>query len=89
MTKRPRTRGQAINAFCKECIYDKEGGVGTWRQQVEACTSTNCPLYDFRPVPRGGPEGSYGEDGDLPLESETGAVFPAERTETASMEHAA
>jgi hypothetical protein len=36
---------KAINAKCKECIYDPIGGNGTWRQQVEQCTSFNCPLY--------------------------------------------
>jgi len=40
----------AINSMCKDCIYDASGK-GTWRQQVEACTSYNCPLYDVRPVP--------------------------------------
>jgi len=39
-----------INAKCVECIYDDHPGNGTWRQQVEGCTSTNCPLYDVRPV---------------------------------------
>jgi hypothetical protein len=40
----------AINSMCKDCIYapyDK----GTWRQQVEECTSYNCSLYDVRPLP--------------------------------------
>lgn len=39
-----------INAKCKECIYDPLSGCGTWRQQVEACTSRKCPLYPVRPV---------------------------------------
>lgn len=39
----------AINAKCKECIYDAISGNGTWRQQVEACTSRTCPLYELRP----------------------------------------
>lgn len=39
----------AINSMCKDCIYDASGK-GTWRQQVEACTSYKCPLYDVRPV---------------------------------------
>lgn len=41
---------KAINAKCKECIYDEMPGNGTWRQQVEACTATTCPLYELRPV---------------------------------------
>lgn len=40
----------AINAKCKECIYDPLSGGGTWRQQVEACTSYKCPLFPVRPV---------------------------------------
>lgn len=40
----------AIDAFCKQCIYDPNGGAGAWRQQVEACTATTCPLYDVRPT---------------------------------------
>lgn len=40
---------QAINAKCKDCIYDEHNG-GTWRDQTEACTVKSCPLYDLRPV---------------------------------------
>jgi len=43
----------AINAKCKECIYDPIAGRGTWRQQVEACTSYACPLYPVRPTSKG------------------------------------
>jgi hypothetical protein len=39
-----------IDLMCKSCIYDPDGGGGTWRQQVQACTSHNCPLFDVRPV---------------------------------------
>lgn len=42
------TRGQAIAAKCKDCIYDK-CAPGNWRQQVTACTSVSCPLYEYRP----------------------------------------
>lgn len=38
----------AINAMCKDCIYDPTNG-GKWREQVEACTSPECPLYNVRP----------------------------------------
>ena len=41
----------AIDAKCKECIYDPYGCAGTWRQQVAACTSRNCPLFPVRPMP--------------------------------------
>lgn len=45
---------KAINDFCKGCIYDPIGGNGTWRQQVEACTSRKCPLFPVRPVSTAG-----------------------------------
>jgi len=48
--KRPSMR-KAINAKCKECIYDENiNGNGTWRQQVEGCTSPLCPLFPLRPI---------------------------------------
>lgn len=40
----------AINNKCKECIYDPLAGAGTWKQQVEACTSKTCPLFEVRPT---------------------------------------
>lgn len=49
---RPSLRG-AINAKCKECIYDPRSGMGTWREQVTACTSYSCPLFAVRPVSEG------------------------------------
>jgi hypothetical protein len=48
--KRPSMRG-AINAKCKDCIYDPLSGLGTWRQQVGGCTSHECPLWALRPMP--------------------------------------
>jgi hypothetical protein len=45
----------AINAKCKDCIYDPLSGLGTWRQQVEGCTCLNCPLWLVRPVSSGSP----------------------------------
>jgi hypothetical protein len=54
MTQNPRhSLRDAINAKCKECIYDPIGGGGTWRQQVEACTARTCPLYPVRPLSEG------------------------------------
>jgi len=38
-----------INENCRFCIYDKHAE-GTWREQIEACTSTDCALYPIRPV---------------------------------------
>ena len=47
-TKTPSLR-KAINEKCKECTYD-ELDVGTWRQQVAACTMHECPLHPVRPI---------------------------------------
>ena len=49
--RKKRSRKQAIEAFCKACIYDPTWD-GTWRQQTEACETNDCPLYDFRPTSR-------------------------------------
>jgi len=43
------TPQQAINAKCKDCIYDDQAG-GTWREQTEGCEISSCPLYELRPV---------------------------------------
>jgi hypothetical protein len=40
---------KAIATYCKGCIYDHHCS-GNWREQVEACTITNCDLYDHRPL---------------------------------------
>lgn len=40
-----------IDAKCKDCIYDPLSGLGTWRQQTEACTIKSCSLWPVRPVP--------------------------------------
>jgi len=40
---------KAVNDKCKECIYDPRSP-GTWRKQVEDCTSSLCPLHPERPV---------------------------------------
>jgi hypothetical protein len=45
----PVTRGRAIRAMCKDCMHDP-ASPGTWVQQVDACTSQECPLYAFRPL---------------------------------------
>ena len=49
MLNTPVSRKSAVNAKCKECIYDPVGGKGTWRQQVSACTARRCPLWPLRP----------------------------------------
>lgn len=62
----PTTRGQAIRAKCKDCIYDPEAG-GTWTEQVACCTSLDCPLWRFRPLSRNAPEWLRSRDpADLP-----------------------
>lgn len=38
-----------IDAKCVECIYDPYQE-GTWRLQVEKCTSPACPLFSVRPL---------------------------------------
>lgn len=43
------TRQQAINAKCRDCIYDPASGLGNWRQQVGACAIESCPLWPYRP----------------------------------------
>jgi hypothetical protein len=43
----------AINAKCKDCIYDPLSGLGYWRQQVGACTAKSCPFWPVRPLPTG------------------------------------
>ena len=44
------TRQEAIDAFCKSCIWDNEEE-GTWRQQVKACDIESCALHPYRPMP--------------------------------------
>lgn len=48
---RPGRQGK-VNAKCIECIFDPGSGEGNWKQQVEACTCTGCPLFSIRPVSR-------------------------------------
>ena len=40
---------KAIDAKCKDCIHDSQSGLGTWRQQTEACTMVDCSLWPYRP----------------------------------------
>lgn len=39
----------AIDLKCKDCIFDPKAGLGTWRQQTEACTLKSCSLWPYRP----------------------------------------
>lgn len=45
------SRKQAIDQKCKDCNYDPLDR-GTWRQQIERCTATDCPLWEYRPKSR-------------------------------------
>lgn len=49
MKKPKKSLRSAINQHCKNCIYDSIGGNGAWREQVQACTSYSCALFDVRP----------------------------------------
>ena len=52
MTTNPRpSLRDALDAHCRACIYDPYA-TGKWREQVAACTSANCSLFNVRPVPR-------------------------------------
>ena len=42
-----------IDANGVSCIYD-DCEKGTWRQQVELCCVSSCPIYDVRPCSREG-----------------------------------
>lgn len=45
------SRSRAIHQHCKACIYDPYSN-GTWRQQTEACSSTQCALWPYRAISR-------------------------------------
>ena len=77
---RPSMR-QAINAMCKDCIFDPMGA-GNWRQQVSACTTPTCPLFDLRPVSRRrdtqepATRRTEGQDGPFPGNGEASGGVP-------------
>ncbi len=48
-SSKPGYKGK-VRAFCCHCIFDPYQS-GTWLQQVEECTSLDCPLYSVRPTP--------------------------------------
>ena len=45
------TRKQAIEANCRDCVYDPANS-GNWRQQVTLCAVRECFLWPWRPVSR-------------------------------------
>lgn len=44
----PGSWKKAIAAFCFQCM----GRAKSWRDDVEGCTSPQCPLFGFRPMKR-------------------------------------
>ena len=49
-TDPPKTEWRRrVNENCKACIYDP-CVAGDWRQQVELCTCTGCPIWEIRPI---------------------------------------
>jgi len=52
--RRPSLRN-AVDAKCRDCIYDEKSGLGTWREQIARCTCVDCPLWPIRPGPKTGP----------------------------------
>lgn len=40
---------QAINAKCRDCIYDPLD-TGTAAQQIACCVDSHCPLHSVRPI---------------------------------------
>ena len=49
----------AINAKCKDCIYDS-CAPGNWRQQVHACHIKSCSLWPYRPLSESPLEAKHG-----------------------------
>ena len=50
LTQKPRpSLRAAINAACKQCIYDPQAP-GGWRQQTHLCSCQSCPLWPVRPL---------------------------------------
>jgi len=61
--RRKLTRGEAIAAKCKDCIYDR-AAPGAWTAQVAQCSATDCALWPLRPAPRSGPFANPPRDPD-------------------------
>lgn len=80
---------KAINEKCRDCIYDPNSGLGNWRQQVQACTCTSCPLFPYRPKsrPRGRQQSQPAgvAQGDARLSHSEGERADRQSTEAASM----
>lgn len=46
-----KSKRKAIDAKCKDCMYDHLDK-GTWRQQIDGCWDINCSLWWHRPTSR-------------------------------------
>lgn len=47
---RPHSMRAAINAMCAHCMGGTSEAMATgWRQDVDGCTATDCPLNGLRP----------------------------------------
>ncbi len=75
---KPGLRGH-INAMCIYCIFDPDGGGGSWRQQVEACTAPKCPLFNVRARSEADPKGGGAK---LNTVAGTGGPGPTEEEES-------
>ena len=73
-----RSLRAAINAMCRSCLYDPGNGNGAWRQQIQGCSSSNCPLHSVRPMPvRAGKSDKDARDGRLaPVAANDGLDAP-------------
>ena len=58
LVRKPGLRGK-VDANCIECIYDPFDK-GSWRFQVDKCTSPGCPLFSVRPKTNASNDGDSG-----------------------------
>ena len=56
-----------VDAHCISCVYD-EANKGTWRQQIEWCTVTTCPLYSVRKMTLKAPLNDVPRDNQVDIE---------------------
>jgi hypothetical protein len=61
---------KAIRVNCKQCIHDP-ADKGSWIEQVEGCTITQCAFYEHRPL--------TGKTKRLRRENELALLTPCER----------
>lgn len=74
--RRPSLR-TAIDAACKQCIYDPQAP-GGWRQQTHLCSCQDCALWPVRPMSASGiPQNLLDESRILP--DDPGLSAPPER----------